>query len=164
MAGYPFSGKSHIAEILAKLHPDINIINPKLLRPAEYEKMSEDDKRDCNLAAWEVSLEELEEAIVTRSDKITIYDTCCASFYKMEPYFVLAKQQRHKIIYVFVDSSLELCEKRAGSNWLPKEVIEKYDVNFGVSIEGLAKLADHTIVVKNQEDEPDVTKIMRLIE
>ena len=140
----------------------IVIISPKDYRPKGYEKLKETQQREINLAAWKCTLEALEEAIKTMpTNEIIFYDTSCASFEAMNNYFEVAKKFQHKVFYVFVNASREVCAKRATVN-LPIEVLEKYKMNFKKSVFQFSELADHTVVINN-ETEPDVSKLIRLI-
>lgn len=161
MAGMPFSGKSFVVEKIKK--EGMIIICPKDYRPDDYEKYDENDKRDLNIAAWECSLELLAEQInTTRNDIIIIYDTCCASYENMEAYFKLAKKMKHKIVYCYVSCPLDICEKRAGKDW-KKDMIDKYKVNFKISIPRLAKEANFVIKINNDGSSLDLTKIERFL-
>jgi len=159
MAGMPFSGKSYIVEKLKK--EGMIIICPKDYRPDDYNKYDENEKRDLNIAAWECSLELLEEQIkTTKNDTVIIYDTCCASYENMEGYFTLAKKMKRRIIYCYVHCPLDICEKRAGKDW-NNSMIDKYKANFKISIPRLAKEANFVVKINNDGTSLDLTKIER---
>jgi predicted kinase len=159
MAGMPYSGKSYIVEKVKK--EGMVVICPKDYRPDDYDKCDENEKRDLNIAAWECSLELLEEQIKTnKNDVIIIYDTCCASYENMEYYFKLARKMKHKIIYCYVHCPLDICEKRAENNW-NKEMIDKYMVNFKISIPRLIKEANLVVKINNDGTSLDLNKIER---
>jgi predicted kinase len=168
MAGYPYAGKSLVVQMLTialrKHSYPYDLIDPKELRDETYTNLNEEDKRDMNIAAWEISLEMLAEKISAPQNKLLIYDTACASYRGMEPLFKLACQKHHRVVYAFVDASLDLCKLRAGSEWLSNDVIEKYQVNFAESIEKLINWSSDYFIIKNnvQGSLPDISKLVRL--
>jgi tRNA uridine 5-carbamoylmethylation protein Kti12 len=168
MAGYPFSGKSHVLrEILNKLPTGrtVVVVDPKRCRTDHYGLMSEEEKREENLAAWEVSLDLLIEQIKNAAlADIVVYDTACASLRSMKPYFEAAKKYDHKILYVFVRADLKACERRAGENWVPQDVLDKYVTKFEESVPTLAKMADARFIIENsQEVAPNVSKVIEKV-
>jgi adenylylsulfate kinase-like enzyme len=168
MAGHPFSGKSFIVSMIKEALGTIGIvpmvIDPKTFRDSNYDILDEDSKRDMNLAAWEVSQEVLDEYVVDNMNDIIIYDTACASYQRMEPHFKHARDHNHKILYVMVTASLDVCKKRAGKNWLSEEVLKKYDVSFSVYTDQFSGLADKTVFIKNDFDRPpNINKVIEAV-
>lgn len=166
MAGLPFAGKTFVVDsLLGKIKQDALVISPKDFREDNYEKLSEPDRREMDIAAWAGSLEYLWVQIQARNDgEIVIYDTACASLDKMRPYFEGAGKNRHAVIYVFVHAGIRTCRERAGEKWLPKEVIDSYKSRFKDSVEKFCEIADHHVVVKNNSsDDPDVSKLVNLV-
>jgi adenylate kinase family enzyme len=168
MAGFPFSGKTYVVQRLIELCPIFQtefgiIITPTAFRPDDFDKMSEQAKRDINIAAWECSLDLLKEKIAECDSRyIIIYDTSCASLI-MQPYFELAKQ-KHRTIYAFINTNNSMCEQRAQGYFLPKEVIAKYKNNFKISIPVLSKLVNKTVVINNHvEETPNLNVLVREI-
>jgi tRNA uridine 5-carbamoylmethylation protein Kti12 len=168
LSGFPFAGKSFVVnEIVTKLPTSgpVIVIDPKQYRCDNYEELSEDQKRDENLAVWEVSLDALYEQIKKLSNRtILFYDTACACRSRMEPLFRDAKRAGHHVIYLFVSADLGRCEQRAGSKWLPQEVIDKYIKNFEENITEFKRVSHKMFIVNNDTDEtPDVTAIIDYI-
>lgn len=164
MAGYPFAGKSTLLEVfrqnLKQADYEAIIISPKDYRTDDYETLDEDSKRDMNLAAWECSLELLAEQIKeNKDDSIVIYDTSCASLYRMQDYFKLAKKYSHYVIYCYINADLLICENRADGKWFNSDIIDKYKMNFKESVPILTKLADKAIVINNNV-EINVSKLV----
>ena len=164
MAGYPYAGKSYVARLLNVRFTQICVIDPKTFRTDNYESLSEDDKREQNLAVWECSLDLLSD-LMKDKDAVIIYDTACANLERMRPYFQDARIAKHHVIYLFVSADLEKCKIRAGDKWLPEDIIDKYTRNFEVGAPEFGKLAHKTfVVVNNQDTPPDVTKVIDYID
>lgn len=162
MAGFPFSGKSYVVDMVTdRLDKKIRVISPKTFLLGEAR--TEADRQLEMVSAWEVSLEDLDKHM-KNINEIIIYDTACSSLV-METYFKKAKDLKHKIIYVFVQASLDTCAKRAGDSWLPEQVISKYTNNFEKSIKLFKSIADVTIVIKNDTDSPpDIVRMVNIID
>lgn len=164
MAGYPFAGKSHVARLLVDQLPyAASIIDPKTYRDDGYHALSEEDKRIQNLSIWDVSLELLNETIkASAGNEITIYDTACASYDKMVPYFNAAKKCGHHVVYVFVKALLDVCAQRAGNEWLSDAVIDKYSRNFEANVQRFNQAAQKCFVLDNSspDGQPDVSEIV----
>ena len=163
-AGYPFVGKTYVLKKVVEAIDDLTVvvISPKDYRPKGFEKLSETSQREVNLATWKCTLEVLEKAIQESPiDEVVFYDTSCASFDAMNDYFEMAKKFKHKAIYAFVTATRQTCAKRATAK-LSDEVLEKYKMNFKKSVPEFSKLADATVVINN-EVEPDLSKLIRLI-
>lgn len=164
MAGYPFAGKSYVAQLLAEKLPRVSLINPKTFRTDDYESLSEEDKRDQNLAVWEVSLDLLADLKKEKDSEIFIYDTACANLERMRPYFQDARRFKHHVIYLFVSAELAKCKERAGKAWLPEDVIDKYTRNFETGASKFSSLAHKTFVVPNDTDAaPDLAKVISYV-
>jgi predicted kinase len=164
MAGFPFAGKTYVLGKAVTELTDLSIIiiSPKDYRPKGYEKLTETQQREINLASWKCSLETLEGTIKSSPiEEVIIYDTSCASLEAMSEYFEMAKKFKHKVFYVYVNAAKEIRMKRATAN-LPDEVMEKYKMNFKKSVPGLSKLADHAVVINNEVG-LDLSKLIRLI-
>lgn len=166
MAGFPKSGKSFVLDlILSELgEKDVFVVCPVDFRQDDYDVSNEEERKNIDLAVWEASLDLLwEETCGNDDSEVIVYDTCCASLNKMEPYFKGAKKKGHTVVYLFVKASWKKCEERA-ERWLPEDVVELYKEKFKDSIKGLSGLSDHTIVIENNSDDvPDVSKIMKLL-
>jgi len=163
MAGFPYSGKTYVVDKLLELFPDIVVISPKFFRPDNYSELSEDDKREVNISSWSCSLDQLVSAIKEYNDKkVIVYDTSCASYDSMNNYFSLAKNS-HTVIYVYVNSNIKLCQKRAGSEWLSEEVVKKYINNFKTSISKLSKMSNKFFIIHN-EGEPNLEEVTDYLE
>ena len=166
MAGYPFSGKSYIVELITqKSTKDILVINPKEYRGNNYDNLSSLEKREVNLSAWETSLDALRVIIrETNNNDITIFDTACASADVMEGVFRDAKSAGHAVLLVYVNADIGVCEKRAGKERLSDDVMKKYETNIASSIKRLWKISDGKIIVDNNYNkEPDITVVLRYI-
>jgi predicted kinase len=164
MAGMPSSGKSFVvSRLIEKTRPDLLVINPKSFRSDLYEKLTKDEQRNQDLAAWEVSLDLLTEKIKESVKKeIIIYDTCCATYQVMEAYFKLAKKYKHQVVYVYVKANLDSCHRRTKDGLSP-ELEQKYIDKFTDSIPKLTKLCDHRIIIENNDDvDPDISKLVEI--
>jgi tRNA uridine 5-carbamoylmethylation protein Kti12 len=172
-SGYPFSGKSFVIEELKKAlleeiirtSEDLLVVDPKKYRPDEYDTLSEEDKREVNISAWECSLEELKEVIEDNpNEHVIIFDTSCASYKRMSEYFTFAKSCKHQVVYVFVNARVETCERRAGNKWMGEVVIQKYKDSFKENIVKFKATADKTIVINNNADvAPDIRKLVAMV-
>lgn len=167
MAGYPYSGKSLVVDKIVESIPmDVIVVSPKDFRDEQqYATMDEDGKREVNIAAWSSSLDALWDLMHQYDDsEIIIYDTACASYSKMRPYFDEAKRLKHTIVYLFVHAPLTICKRRAGDDWLPKKVIDLYTVRFKGHVQDFANMSDFHIVIKNNTDRaPDVSKVTKIL-
>ena len=166
-AGYPFSGKSFIIDLLTRAIPDdLIVISPRdFVDEKLYADLSENEKREMNIAAWEASLDMLYDQVkANKNDQIIIYDSACASYKRMFPYFVDSKSSGHFAIYAFIDADLSICEKRAGDKWLSGSIIDAYTMRFKENITRFAKLANKFIMIKNNSNDlPEVSKIIQVI-
>lgn len=165
MGGYPYAGKSVVAQwIVDELPWKATLIDPKTYRCENYDKLSEEDKKDENLAIWETTLEFLEETIKkTGNNEITIYDTACANRERMWPLFKEARKHHH-VLYVFVKCPLDKCKDRAGDKWFPDEVIDKYTRSFEENVSVFGSTAHKFFIVPNETDEtPSVTNVIDFI-
>ena len=166
MAGFPYAGKTFVLDkALEKIEKEVTVICPKDYRDNNYKNLEEEEQRQMNIAAWETSLEMLWESMQTnKNEEIIIYDTACASLKHMRPYFDGAKKYEHRVIYLYVNASLDLCAQRAGDSWLPIDVIKSYKNKFSESIKELARSADkHLIINNNSDKDPEVSKIIELL-
>ena len=167
LAGWPFAGKTYVLQKALFLLPEnnIQIISPKkyiaeLCPPEEYEKKSEEERKEINIAAWECALDVLQEAI--DKNGTFVYDTACASYGVMWQYFKAARE-KHQVVYVYVKADLETCKKRAGNKWMSESVVKRYQVNFKESVPKLIKLAHKVIIIQNNDGEPDVSKLIEVL-
>ena len=160
MAGMPFTGKTYVVNRLAR-SLDMIVISPKFFRPDDYNKMTRDDKTNIDINAWYCSLEQLGMAIDKYGDQIVVFDTSCASLDAMQPYFNKAKF-RHTVLYILVNAPLKICKERAGSKWIPEDVLISYKNNFNQSIPVLSKLA-HKYFIINNIDKPDISQVIKFI-
>ena len=167
LAGYPYAGKSFVIDLLIKtISDDLIVISPRdFMDKGLYDDLPENEKREMNIAAWETSLDSLYDQIkANKNNQVIIYDSACASYKKMFPYFVDAKSSGHCVIYVFVDADLSICKKRAGDKWLSSSVIDAYTMRFKENVVRFAKLANKFIKIKNNSnDTPDVSKLIQVI-
>jgi predicted kinase len=172
MAGFPYAGKTYIVDKILRNYGDdrdatslwLKVISPKLYRPDDYERLSESERREIDLAAWECSLEDLEANILLAgmTNDVIIYDTACASLSSMLEYFKLAKSRGHVILYVFVNCPLKICKQRANGK-LSNQIFDKYVQHFKDSIPRLSKMSDKAIVINNMEGEPNIRKVLKEI-
>lgn len=168
-AGHPFVGKTELAKMLSNSYKDTTIIDPANLRPPEYAQMSETDKASARIAAWEVSLEMLTEAMNRPNKELVIFDTCAAKTSAMLQQFVNAKAKKHTIFYIFIGAPIKDCQKRAGALWPAPNVIQGYSRDFLESVPKLRKACDRFLFVKNTQDDTRsalksaVSKIVRAI-
>jgi len=160
MAGYPFCGKSHVARLATEGFPEC-VIDPKKFRSDKYDTLTESEKREENLDVWEVSLDVLKECL-EKDNPVVLYDTACASYLSMKPYFQLAKNYDRMVIYVWVDADLSVCKERASADWLPESVIDKYKKKFSISRPQLSEFSDGSLVIDNN-DEPDISGLREII-
>lgn len=168
-AGHPFAGKTELAKMLAASYSNSTVIDPANLRPPEYNQMSEADKATARIAAWEVSLEMLTEAMNKPNKDLVIFDTCAAKVSAMLQQFVNAKAKKHTVFYVFVGAPIKDCQKRAGTLWPSANVIQGYSKDFLESVPKLRAASDRFLFVKNTQDDGRValkgavTRIVRAI-
>lgn len=155
-AGHPFSGKTEFVKLLVASYRDTTVIDPSTLRPPEYDQMNPADQANARIAAWEVSLEMLTEAMNKPNKDLIIFDTCAAKTSAMLQQFVNAKAKKHTSFYVFVGAPMGDCQKRAGALWPRPEVIQGYSRDFLESVPKLRKAADRFLFVKNTQDEARV--------
>lgn len=155
-AGHPFAGKTELVKCLVASYRDTTVIDPTTLRPPEYDQMVPADQASARIAAWEVSLEMLTEAMNKPNKDLVIFDTCGAKTSAMLQQFVNAKAKKHTIFYVFVGSQMKDCQKRAGALWPRPEVIQGYSKDFLESVPKLRKASDRFLFVKNTQDDARV--------
>lgn len=164
VAGFPYSGKSFVVQKILDKISNCIVISAKDFRPDEYDTLNEEEQRELNISAWICSLEQLDKAITEfKNDRIIIYDTSCASYDKMCDYFLYAKNKGHKVIYLYIHSSLEKCRERAGQKWFNKEVEDKYKSSFKISIPKLSAMADKHIIINNINGEINLCKFFDAI-
>ena len=152
-AGHPFAGKTELVKLLVASYRDTTVIDPTNLRPPEYAQMTPADQASARIAAWEVSLEMLTEAMNKPDKDLVIFDTCGAKSSAMLQQFVNAKAKKHKVFYVFVGAPMKDCQKRAGTLWPRPEVIQGYSKDFLESVPKLRTASDRFLFVKNTQDE-----------
>lgn len=152
-AGHPFAGKTELVKLLSASYRDTTVIDPSNLRPPEYGQMTPADQATARIAAWEVSLEMLTEAMNKPNKDLVIFDTCGAKTSAMLQQFVNAKTKKHVVFYVFVGSKMIECQKRAGALWPRPEVIQGYSKDFLESVPKLRKASDRFLFVKNTQDD-----------
>lgn len=155
-AGHPFAGKTELVKCLVASYRDTTVIDPANLRPPEYNQMSPADQAAARIAAWEVSLEMLTEAMNKPNKDLVIFDTCGAKTSAMLQQFVNAKAKKHTIFYVFVGAPMKDCQKRAGALWPRPDVIQGYSKDFLESVPKLRTAADRFLFVKNTQDDARV--------
>lgn len=165
MAGYPYSGKTFVVELLKAAIPEVQVVSPKLLleRDSEYEKLEEEEKHKRSIAAWDVTLQYLQKEACADPKGILLYDSCCASYQVMDRVFRKLKKHKHRIIYTYVHASIERIKARAGAKF-DEGVIDKYTRSFEESVAHLGGLADWKVVIKNDSDErPNISKLLKVI-
>jgi predicted kinase len=164
MAGYPAAGKSYIVNKILAQFQDAIVISMKDYRTEDYDKLSEEDKKEVNIAGWECSLDDLSEKMKDK-DSLIIYDTACANYEKMSDYFIEAKKIGHKVVYAFINAPLSVCKMRSGNNWLPEGVVSRYKDNFCENIPKFKKLANKFITINNNSgDVPDISRLIAEID
>lgn len=152
-AGHPFTGKTELVKLIAASYKDTTVIDPANLRPPEYDQMTPADQANARIAAWEVSLEMLTEAMNRPNKDLVIFDTCAAKTSAMLQQFVNAKAKKHTVFYVFVGAQIKDMQKRAGMSWPKPEVIRGYSQDFLESVPKLRKASDRFLFVKNNQDD-----------
>lgn len=152
-AGHPFAGKTEFVKLLAASYKETTVIDPTNLRPAEYDQMSPADQANARIAAWEVSLEMLTEAMNKPNKELVIFDTCAAKTSAMLQQFVNAKMKKHSVFYVFIGAPIKDLQRRAGTSWPKPEVIRGYSQDFLESVPKLRKASDRFLFVKNTHDD-----------
>ena len=156
MSGYPFSGKTTFVKLLIEKLEGVSVthIDLKDWYLPEYDELSEEDKKSNGIAAWEMSLDVLDDAIKNKKEEhVIIYDTAAASLEPMLTRFKDAKWYSHKhfVFYVFLATTPEECEARAGNRWVGKEAI-RYDFErFKNTVPRLKKEADRFFIVDNHD-------------
>jgi predicted kinase len=151
-AGQPYAGKSELVKCLVAGYAATTVIDPSTLRPPEYDQMTPSDQANARIAAWEVSLEMLTEAMNKPNKDLVIFDTCAAKTSAMLQQFVNAKAKKHTVFYVFVGAPMKDCQVRAGKLWPKPEVIQGYSKDFQESVPKLRKACDRFLFVKNVQD------------
>jgi predicted kinase len=165
MSGMPSSGKSFVvSRLLEKVRLKLLVISPKTFRDDSYDKLKKEEQHDQDIAAWEVSLDLLAEKIKELGkNEIIVYDTCCATYEVMEPYFKLAKRFKHSVAYVYVKANLDVCSRRTKDK-LDTEVEQKYIDKFTDGLPRFSKLCDHRVIVENNDDvDPDISKLVEIV-
>jgi predicted kinase len=168
-AGHPYAGKTEFVKLLTASYANTVVIDPTNLRPPEYNRMTPADQAGARIAAWEVSLEMLTDAMNRPNKDLIIFDTCAAKTSVMLQQFVNAKAKKHTIFYVFVGAPMKDCQVRAGRSWPSPEVIQGYSRDFQESVPKLRKASDRFLFVKNTQDnartplKSAVKRIMRAI-
>jgi len=165
MAGFPGAGKSHVIRFaLNKLTDyDVNVINPKEYRRSEYDMFSEEEKREEDLCAWELSLDDLRDRLEEESKETIIFDTACATLRIMKKYFQLAEKHKRKIIYCFVHAPIATCKKRMSNRNINDKIWKEYANKFKESVPELMKLSDHSIIINNSGEDINVDELINLL-
>jgi predicted kinase len=164
MSGFPFAGKSYVVKLL-KEKIELTVIDPKEYRTLveDYDSRSEEDRRDINISAWQCALESLTETLKSaKSEEKIVLDTTCATE-QMIDYFKMARKKGHKVVTLFVNSNLSLCRERAGKEWITEEVVSKYKSNFDKNLHGFKNLSDLFLVINNNGETPDLSKVIEKI-
>ena len=100
-------------------------------------------------------------------NNIVVLDSCASNLDTIKPLFVEAKLYNHSIIYMFITTNASECKKRAGNNWIGKDLEDRYSNNFVKSVPKLKELANVFFLVKDSNEstfETYATKIAKLIE
>jgi hypothetical protein len=177
MSGYPFSGKTFVADkLVSGFGEDNNTVVINLSPKSFYnsiieaegvkeEELSEAVRTEWMLSAWECSLEKLNEFIEDcNPNDIIIYDSGCASADNMLAYFHNARKCGHRIIFVLINCKLSICKERAAGK-LEDHVWKSYTKKFTMSIPVLSKISDNIVVIENNiyNKAPDLSRIMEII-
>jgi len=166
MAGLPQAGKTTCTAVLVdrlrEMDVDHAVIEPKSMRPEDYDDLPEFEKRQCDLDAWAVSLDVLMEQMeCCGSGDVLIYDTACASLRIMSRYFRLARRFRHAVLYAYVKCPVEECVER-GKDFLTAETMDRYREKMLESIPELSRMADVKVFLDGTT-EPDVDSLVSAI-
>ena len=153
-AGYPSSGKTEFATLLAQQLSSHKVvhIDPAKLRLPEYDSFTPDGQTQARIAAWEVAQDILNESLKEPNSTIIIFDTCAAKAKSMMPHFANAKVNKHDVVYTFIAASISECKKRAGTKWPSNEVINNYGKEFVESVPKLREASSKFFFVKNNDD------------
>jgi predicted kinase len=152
MGGYPYSGKTEFVKRLIPLLDKFEVLHIDLrdwFLP-NYKELSENQKRENGFAAWELSIEALDNALWDRKrDDIIIYDTAAASLGPMLERVKIAKGGRHLTYYIVISATAKECEKRAGDEWIGSESIKYYFERYKKTIPTLKQESDKFFIVDN---------------
>ena len=164
LSGYPKSGKSVIAAKLVNLVSNVNLISPETY--FSRHKLHEDSQREVAISAWEVSNDELHEAIDnTDNSHIIIYDTCGSNLDQIMEVSHHARKDGHDLIYVFIQCPIDLCISRSSAK-LSRELFIRYKEKFKAILPGIGSKCEKVIVIDNvkSQDEIDVNAIVEVID
>ena len=164
LSGYPKSGKSVIAAKLVDLVSNVSLISPETY--FSRHKLHEDSQREVAISAWEVSDDELHEAIdKTDNSHIIIYDTCGSNSDQIVEVSHHAADHARLFIYVFVQCSIDLCISRSSAK-LSRELFLRYKEKFKAILPDIRNKCDKIVVIDNvkSQDEIDVNAIVGVID
>ncbi len=150
MCGLPFSGKSTVVNALFD-RASHYIIRPDDFIPENTMSLNADMQRSIKIEAYNISIEKLQEYSKTLDESETVVlDMCNRDYSVLNQSFVSARKHGHKIITIFVHTSLTNCKARAPKP-LENSVFTKYIDAFHFSLPKFKKLSDSFIIVQNDE-------------
>lgn len=151
-SGAPHAGKTELLKmILPQLSKEAILIDPKAYLPGNYEDLSDQDRTDFNVAAWEACLEVLDEMIRKDSENVIVFDSAASKSQYMIPYFFKAKQHNHEVAYLFIEAEKEILKEHAGDKYLGDLIIDRYIDNLKSSSQVLKTAATLAFSVKNNK-------------
>jgi tRNA uridine 5-carbamoylmethylation protein Kti12 len=150
-SGFPFSGKSELANKISENISDVIHINPKDFYLEGFDEAPDDARTAMAVSAWEMALDKTNKLLCSKdNNSLIILDTCCSKALAMRPLFMNAKVRGHYVFYVFVQAQTKDREARAPE--VDQSYKFKYASDFSETVPILKKLSDRFMLVINNND------------
>jgi predicted kinase len=165
LCGMPFSGKSTLVDEMFMIKPG-EYNSHCLLRPADWmpEPLNNMDKefiKDYRVTCWHMALDKTEKALLDfGSNKVIILDQGNHRYDDVRHLIYVAKENKHKIILIYVNTRMAICHDRSGSKWVGKEIWKSALHNIKGSLPKYKKACDDFVVVDNNGTIPDLRLII----
>lgn len=160
-SGFPYAGKTtFVKQLMSSLGISNNdeiddekcaYISYKQCLPSNFNGFSKSTQQEIAGLAYEISLELLQEEVEKNGNNhIIIYDSCCGVINKLIPILYLAKNRKHTIITIYIDTDKHIRFKRHNNETI-KKLEKKYSNNFKTSIPTLKSLSNYFYIVRHNK-------------
>ena len=149
MSGLPYSGKTTYVD---SNHNDSIVIDPKNYYPDDFESLDKEERSEIAIAAWGLSVSELYDEIKSERDSsIIVHDTCGSSISYLLDTCLVARNNKHKIRFIYVNTPLKVCRKRSGGE-IDDSVFRRYIKKFKDILPIMKKQANEFTIIDGKSE------------